>query len=208
MKKLVAFIAAVLCVASCYADVQERVIDLPQDQGKWYISVVGDQESVRFAEVLGWFDSDINLSMLKDQVRFCRVTTGTGIYNERYASNVCGLPTVRVQMSDGTVMYEAFGDGIPDSSAELYNDIVKSVNDTMCIFRRRCNPCPQPQPVPEPEPYVPVFPDPEPQPIIDDPPDIVNDNSMPTVAAAVIALSFVLGVVAGIAVQWRKTHSK
>ena len=67
----------------------------------------------RYNEVLGWFDSNPSLAKLKDQVHFCPVASDTAIYKERYSANVKGLPTVRMQKSDGTVVYEAAGRTFP-----------------------------------------------------------------------------------------------
>ena len=96
------FAAVVPCLADTVNGVlaEERVVNLPNDQGKWYISVVGDANNARYNEILGWFDNNPNLAKLKDQVQFCPVTSDTAIYKERYAPNVTGLPTVRMQQPD------------------------------------------------------------------------------------------------------------
>ena len=105
--------------APCFADTvngvlaEERVVNLPNDSGKWYVSVVGNANDARYNEIVGWFDTNASLKKLKNQVHFCPVTSDTAIYKERYASNVKGLPTVRVQKPDGTVVYEAAGKNIP-----------------------------------------------------------------------------------------------
>jgi len=160
-----------LCIADAVNGVlaEERVVNLPQDSGKWYISVVGDVNDPRYNEVVGWFTTNPNLKKLKDQVHFCRVRTGTAIYNERYASNVEGLPTVRMQKPDGVVVYEAAGESIPMSAAGLNGALAGAVNEAQGIrpilpwrreMERRCpGPCPAPNPDPAP------MPDPEPQPI-------------------------------------------
>ena len=87
------FAAVVPCLADTVNGVlaEERVVNLPNDQGKWYISVVGDANNARYNEILGWFDNNPNLAKLKDQVQFCPVTSDTAIYQERYAPNVTGL---------------------------------------------------------------------------------------------------------------------
>ena len=76
---------------------EERVINLPNDQGKWYISVVGNANDAAYLRLLVWFDNNASLKTLKSKVRFCPVTTCHPMYQERYALNVKGLPTVRVQ---------------------------------------------------------------------------------------------------------------
>jgi hypothetical protein len=34
---------------------EERVVNLPNDQGKWYISVVGNANDAAYLRLLGWF---------------------------------------------------------------------------------------------------------------------------------------------------------
>ena len=158
---------------------QERVINLPNDQGKWYVSVVGNASDASFRRVLGWFDANASLKGLKNQVHFCPVTTGTAVYQERYAPNVKGLPTVRVQKPDGVVVYEAAGNNLPMTAEGLYGAIAGAVSNAQGLrpilpwrrdMERRCpgpGPCPTPNPQPQPQP------DPDPQPIDDGgPPDL------------------------------------
>jgi len=152
---------------------EERVVNLPNDQGKWYISVVGTANDAAYLRVLGWFDATPSLKRLKDQVHFCPVTTGGPIYQERYACNVKGLPTVRVQKPDGVVVYEAAGKNLPMTAEGLYGAIAGAVNNAQGVrpilpwrrdMERRCpGPCPNPNPQPTPQPQ----PDPEPQPLDD-----------------------------------------
>src|SRR3990167_287749 len=118
---LAVFAAAVPCLADTVNGVlaEERIVNLPQDQGKWYVSVVGNATDSRYNEIVGWFDTNASLKKLKNQVRFCPVTSDTAIYQVRYASNVKSLPTVRMQKPDGTVVYEAAGKNIPMTVAGL-----------------------------------------------------------------------------------------
>jgi len=145
--------------------VTERVVTLPQDAGKWYISVVGDDKEARYREILSWFDTG-RLKDLKRQVHFCVVPRGTAMYQERYADNVKGLPTVRMQKSDGTVVYEMAGVKLPASADELNASMASSVTlmrEANATCPRRCRPQPQPAPQPDVKPSL----DPEPQPLDD-----------------------------------------
>jgi hypothetical protein len=180
MNKLLLCVLCVLAlfaaVAPCFADTvngvlaEDRVVNLPNDQGKWYISVVGNANNARYVEVLGWFDSNPSLARLKDQVHFCPVTSDTAIYTERYAPNIKGLPTVRMQKADGTVVYEAAGKDIPMTAGGLNGALAAAVNEARGLrpilpWRRdadnRLNNLERPKPQPQPQP------DPEPQPIDD-----------------------------------------
>jgi len=195
---------------------QERVLTLPQDQAKWYISVVGDAHDVQYNEILGWFDSNSGLSNLKSQVKFCRVTTNTATYRERYAPNIKGVPTVRVQTSDGTVVYEASKKAIPKTANSLYEAIYvasspKTCPDGGCPLWTR----PSPPVVPEPQP----LPDPDPQPIDDGGSPVFvepvtpeepasTDEAMAWVWILAVSLSVCVGAGVGIASQWRKTYGR
>ena len=88
------FAAVVPCLADTVNGVlaEERVVKLPNDQGKWYISVVGNANDARYNEILGWFDSNPSLAKLKDQVQFCPVASNTAIYKERYSATSRGCP--------------------------------------------------------------------------------------------------------------------
>ncbi len=187
---------------------EERIVNLPNDQSKWYVSVVGNKQDARYQEIVSWFNTNEKLKKLKDQVHFCPITNNTTIYKERYAKNVIGLPTVRVQKSDGEVVYESYGNNIPMSADGLNGAIAervlpwrKQVDD-----RRRPRPCPSPSPSPAP----PL--DPEPQPIIDgDVPDMDTPSRRGVPAMVVVLLlvgSTLAGGVTGLVVEWGVLRSK
>jgi len=182
---LLAVLAAVVPVLADTATAngvlaEQRVVNLPNDQAKWYISVVGNASDTAYLRVLGWFEANVSLKGLKNKVHFCPVSAGTPIYQERYAANVKGLPTVRVQMPDGVVVYEAAGKNLPVTAEGLYGAIAGAVNTAQGIrpilpwrrdMERRCprpGPCPTPNPQPQPQP------DPDPQPIDDGGPPLVD----------------------------------
>ncbi|MHB8107845.1 MAG: hypothetical protein ACYDH4_10530 [Candidatus Cryosericum sp.] len=183
-KLLLCLCVLALCVTPCFAGVAdgvlatERVVNLPNDSGKWYVSVVGDVNDARYREVSGWFTTDAGLVKLKNQVHFRQVTSATAVYKERYAANVKGLPTVRMQRPDGTVVYEAAGKNLPMTAGGLRGALADSVSTAQGILpllpwrreiERRC---------PTPKPDTPdVAPD-------DDPaPPILNDGGTPDMNA-------------------------
>ena len=193
--------------------VEERVISLPNDQNKWYVSVVGDAKDARYQELIGWFDSNTNLKHLKDQVHFCPVRSGTAIYEARYASNIQGLPTVRVQDHEGVVVYEAAGLSIPMTPDALHTAIA-----TDAWTAQGCRPilpwrremekrCPGPGPCPPPD----TNPDPEPQPLPPappGPPDIVKPAQSVLPPWWAMLLAMLAGAGVGTAVKWRETYAK
>ena len=202
---LAVFAAAVPCFADTVNGVlaEDRIVSLPQDQGKWYVSVVGNATDSRYNEIVGWFDTNANLKKLKNQVHFCPVTSDTAIYQARYAGNVKALPTVRMQKPDGTVVYEAAGKNIPMTAAGLNGALAGAVNTAQGIhpvlpwrrdMERRC-PGPLPTPPPQPQP------DPEPQPLDDNGPPNVEPEpqaDLPPWGVAVICLAALLvGIASG-----------
>jgi hypothetical protein len=217
----VCLLLAALAAVPAFADIatangvlaQERVVNLPNDQGKWYISVVGHAGDAAYLRVLGWFEANASLKGLKNKVHFCPVTSDTAIYQARYASNVKGLPTVRVQQPDGMVVYEASGKSLPMTAEGLYGAIASAVNTAQGIrpvlpwrreMERRC-----PRPGPGPAPNPPPQPDPAPQPIDDGgPPDLDSpvESVLPAWWAMLIALA--VGSVAGVARKWRETYQQ
>ena len=176
---LVCVLALFAAVVPCFADTvngvlaEERVVNLPQDAGKWHISVVGNVGDARYNQILGWFEGNASLVKLKAQVHFHPVTTDMVIYKERYATNVKGLPTVRMQRADGGVVYEAAGKNLPMTAAGLNGALAGAVMDVQGIrpilpwrrdMERRC-PGPQPGPQPGPGPGPGPDLDPEPPPL-------------------------------------------
>lgn len=186
MNRLLLCVLCLLAVAAVpsHADTingvlaEERVVNLPQDGGKWYCSIVGKATDPRYKELLGWFDTTASLKKLKSQVHFCPVTTTHRLYQERYGVNIKGLPTVRVQKASGEVVYEAAGKNLPLTPEGLYGAIATGVQSAQGLrllpWRRdmenRCNPQPEPQPQPNP--------DPDPQPIDDG--GVPNIEPVPT----------------------------
>jgi len=215
---LAVFAVVVPCVADTVNGVlaEERVVNLPQDAGKWYVSVVGNVTDPRYNEIVGWFESNASLKKLKNQVHFCPVTTDTAIYQARYACNVKGLPTVRMQKPDGTVVYEAAGKTIPLTAGGLNGALANAVHSASGLrpilpwrreMERRCpgpGPCPTPQPNPQPQP------DPDPQPIDDNGPPNVDpeptESDLPPWGLVLVCLG---GTLAGLASGYgRKLYDK
>jgi hypothetical protein len=104
-------------------EARERVFDLPQDETKWFISVVGEKGDSHYQMLLAWFDENADLNELKEQVHFHMITTGSVAYKERYADNTPALPMVRLQRADGYVAYEAASGALPDTSGGLLTEM-------------------------------------------------------------------------------------
>jgi len=194
--------------------VEERIINLPNDQGKWYLSVVGETSDKQYQTILKWFDKDADLYKLRRQVHYIPVSTAKAAYQTRYKPNIEGLPTVRLQNSEGVVVYEAAGDNLPFTPEGLYgalaNDVAKAQRCRPILpwrreMERRCpGPCPQPDPAPNPNPDE----DPEPGPIDDGgKPDLgPAQSSLPPLWLMLATL--VVSAGAGVFVEWRNTYAE
>jgi hypothetical protein len=188
------------------------VVNLPQDQGKWYVSVVGENTDPRYQQLVRWFQTDRDLQGLRAQTHYNEILTSTATYAERYKPNVKGLPTVRVQDSESRVVYEASGNNLPFTAGGLYSAIAKAIipharGERICPWNR---PCPTPGPTPEPAPA----PDADPIPVpIDDggapivtPPNTLNElvaNSFMVLLGGVFGISFLIGV----AYNWYRQYN-
>jgi len=192
--------------------VEERVINLPNDQEKWYISVVGDAKNAQYQMILKWFDTNSDLYKLRRQVHYIPVTTDKAVYQERYEMNVEGLPTVRMQNSAGVVIYEAAGDNLPFTPEGLYgalaNDVAKAQRRCILPWRREMErQCPGPCPTPNPDPAPDPDSDPELGPIDDGgKPDVPAQSGLPPFWLMLATLLVSAG--AGLAVEWRATYAK
>lgn len=216
MKRLLFVLCMVLAASTCFADKvngvlsEDRVVKLPQDSGKWYVSVVGDAKDAQYQMIMKWFSQDIPLRKLKAQVHFCPVKSSSVAYKARYATNVKGLPTVRLQNSQGVVIYEAAGKNLPFTSQGLYGAFAGSVSKAQGVpilpwRRNHAHPSPQPRPCPTPDDNF----DPEPQPIDDGEEPNFDEpvqSSLPPLWLMLATL--VVSAGAGLTVKWRDTYAK
>jgi hypothetical protein len=166
---------------------QEQVIQLPQDQGRFYLTVFGNDGEYRYEQVKSWIASDPQLNALKTQTIYNTYRVDSVMYRERYAQGISDIPCVRLQTAQGQVVFEATGTNIPMSAEALYNGIAEGCR------KRHCRPCPQPAPV-NPQP-TPVNPSPQPQPPIvkPDPKPVVHDFPSPMVWVGLIVAGLAIG---------------
>ncbi len=192
--------------------VKERIVNLPNDDGKWYLSVIGDPDDVQYKSLRMDFKSG-DLRKLRGQVHYCPIEKGTSAYLERYAKNVSSLPTVRLQDHEGVIIYEAAGNKLPITPEGLYGAMANAIMraqglEVFAPWRRRpCpSPCPTPRPSPGPSPVPNV--DPEPAPLDGGAAPTVEPATGPGVWLYVLfgIFSFLGGGVAGVAVEWKKTY--
>lgn len=174
-----------LAAANCFAQAtvdsetgvvysQERVIQLPQDDGKMHLSVVA-QDNERGKQIIGWFHKNSDLVAIRNQCHFHEIDSASLIFKTRYAKSVPSIPCIRLQSPDGTVVYQISGEDIPLTSEALVKNLSLVADATQNFSLRRDgrikfewerNRCPRPNPEPPPQPnddlVQPVGPDVQP----------------------------------------------
>ena len=142
---------------------QDRVVKLPQDQEKMYLTLFGDRSDPRFDEISNWFNTNKNLAGVKNQTHFQVIYTDSTMFKQRYAKTVPATPCIRLQEANGHTVYQVSGKNIPMSADAVLNGVKTK---TERIFNRRSYPdgnCPWSQPAPQPAPAP--LDDPAPQPL-------------------------------------------
>jgi hypothetical protein len=116
----------------CY---QTRVMDLPQDQDKFYCTIFGHPNDPEVRQLQKWFDVDPDLNQFKHGTHFALVNSESTMFRQRYATTTGPLPCVRVTDREGNVVFQASGDNLPMTSAALANSM-----HTTCLRRLRTSP--------------------------------------------------------------------
>lgn len=179
---------------------EERVLQLPQDQHKHYLTVIGNPADARFVEIQGWFKNHEHLKAIKDQTHFNAISTTSVMFIERYKNTVPATPCVRLQDADGVTIFQASGDNLPMSPDALSNAV-----KTECLRRRKNNPPVAPPvaplPDPAPQPLGPAL-QPDVQPAVTE----GSDWPAPMALAGCILAGLVIGGSVGVAKEYKKTH--
>lgn len=178
-------------------DIEEHVIQLPEDGGQFYLTVLTHenyQTRARDRELVAWFDSDPHLRALKSQTQFNHYTPNQQIYATRLggAVPVTEFPAVVLQESNGRVFFKAGARKLPSTPKEL----VKLIKDC-CPRPKPPGPSPSPTPGPEPMPFIPDVGPPDEAPL-----GPADDGSIAWLAALAALLGGGLGVVN----EHKKTH--
>ena len=198
---LLSMSSGVFAIQNGVKHTQERVITLPQDQGKWYVSLFGDPNDPKFQLLQQWFQLHSGLDNLRGQTHF-NVYPTTSTRYQRYAKTLPGLPCIRVQNSEGVVASEFWNEYIPMSGESLYQGIRGDLQDKAswgCLRRRRCRPKPQPtpEPVPTPEPILAP---------VDTPPVLAPEPQKPSFPWLLAVLSALAGGGLGVAQGYKNEH--
>lgn len=108
-----------------------------EPDARLHLSIIGDRGDAQFHRLIAWYHS----GALANRVRYHEITTNTAVYRERYAPNIKGLPTVRVQQPDGVVIYEKSGNDLPASAGALSGEISASIlTSQLAPWRQRSGP--------------------------------------------------------------------
>jgi hypothetical protein len=184
-----------LLCSSCFG-AEERVLKLPEDGDKWYVSVVGNTDEIQ--PIVAQFDTG-RLHELKKQVHFIPCTPNDPMYS-RYG--VTKTPTVRVQDALGRIVFEA-SRNVPQGDA-LYEAIATAAERHRLLPLRQRRQQPQPQPQPQPKPVPPLL-DMEPDPLDDGgEPDV--EPGGPNLPDAPVLPLCVLILIIGVATGIRKAR--
>jgi hypothetical protein len=138
-------LTTILVVATCspivtptFADepgikrTEARVVNLPQDQGKIFVTIFGDPSQPRTKEIISWFETVPELKAVKAQTHFNVIDTNSTMFTSRYANHVAKLPCVRVETKDAVRLYQASDKNIPLTGEALANAV-----NTGCLLRWR-----------------------------------------------------------------------
>lgn len=191
--------------ALCTTVLSDEVVNLPQDDGTWYLSVVGPE--AERSEILQWFDADSRLASLKRQTHFCTPSYGSPIFNERYASNITDTPTVRLQDAEGVVLYEVAGQGVPQTAGALFDGLRAAIRGEQRYLpwrrgiEKQLKDRPEPKLEEDVEPPVPYEGPPE----VDEPESGGASIFLVLVACVIAVLG---GAVGGVVVAYKKEYSQ
>lgn len=186
---------------------EERVVTLPQDQYKPYLTVFGNPADPRYATVKKWFDENETLKSFKDQTHFNTISTSGIDFKDRYAGNTPTDLVVRLQSIDqASPIVELVGNQVPMSAEALARHLNTSASRAECFLRRRnCGPdgC-QPQPAPSPNT------DPAPQPLPPagpvKPAPVASAPAPMWPSLVVVGFAAAIGAFLGVRYKWKETH--
>lgn len=170
---------------------QHQVIDLPQDQGKCYCTIFGDDNQTR--ELARWFDTCPDLKQVKRSTHFAVMSSDSTMFKSRYDSTTGDLPCIRIQDAKGNTIYQCSGRNLPLSPEALANSI-----STTCL--RRDN-------QPDAQPYnlhlhYAIEPDETPAPKPQ--PDVFTKSDMTPSRWIGLVVAGIASMLVGVALQWRK----
>ncbi len=110
---------------------EDRLMKLPQDGNKLYVTVFGNPDNATTQKLVAWFNEVPELKDIKRQVWFNKVSPTEKDFSKTY-STVKKMPCVIVTTPRGARLYDSSVQGIPMSGVAL----AKSINSE-CLRRWR-----------------------------------------------------------------------
>lgn len=183
--------------------VQERVVALPQDQFKPFLTVFGSKSDARFTNLVKSFDENATLKAIKDQTHFNAITHESVNWRDKYSKENPKSLVVKLQginpdysASDVVVLVD---NQIPMSADALAKLLNREASSADCFRRRHNNNnvAPTPDTDPEPQPLSP--------PITPAPVKPVNQGPVwLSILVCIIAAS--AGLLLGVRRKWLETY--
>lgn len=117
---------------------EERVVNLPQDQFKPYLTLFGDRDDSKFKAMVKWFDENKTLVELKDQTHYNVIYSDTRLYHDRYSKAVPVLPCVTLQsVADREPVARFAGLNVPMTADALAKGLNTRAKASQCFRDRR-----------------------------------------------------------------------
>jgi len=134
--------------------VAEQVVELPRDQQRPYLTIIGSQSDPRFQTLCDWFDRHPTLRAIKDQTHFNAIPTQSPHFLERLSPTYRETPCIRLQDASGNIVAEFAGNELPFTSDALARGLNTQARN--CFRRPDVDPAPQPlMPAPQPQSHFP-----------------------------------------------------
>jgi hypothetical protein len=131
-------------------------VELPKDQSRLYLTVVGNQSDPRYRTICEWFDRNPTLREMRDQTHFSAIPKSSPHWFERLAPNYRETPCVRLQAASGDIVAEFAGSDLPMTADALAHGLNGRAKN--CFRRTPDDVDPTPQPLPAPVPRQQHFP--------------------------------------------------
>jgi hypothetical protein len=117
---------------------EERVVNLPQDQFKPYLTLYGDRDDPKFRAMVRWFEDNKTLVELKDQTHYNVIYSDTRMYRDRYSEAIPVLPCVTLQsIADRKPVAQFAGLNIPMTADALAKGLNSRARASQCFRERR-----------------------------------------------------------------------
>jgi len=129
--------------ARCDKPREERILHLPEDSAKWYLTLVlapDDRADPASRKLRAWFASDPRLASLKAQTHFNEYRPDERFYRARYLAHYgATTPQVWLQRDNAKPIYCAQGTDMPTSAEALADELAE-------VIQQACPNCPRPSP--------------------------------------------------------------